>query len=400
MSSNKYYKLVYFILISVLFVSTLYSPLNYNADTAIWPTESWQTSKLRKQGMDPKLIGDIEYHVEDNEIRVISMLIVRNGYLVEENYFGVDKTNVFHPLYSVTKSITSTVMGIAIDKGYIEGIHLKVLDFFPNRTFENTDARKQNMTIYHLLTMSAGLEWDEWSTSYDSPYNDLTVLKVQLDWVKYVLDKPMAYEPGTTFTYNTGVSHLLSAIIQQATNRTTVDFATEFLFNPLGITNFKWDPDHQGITKGGINLFLTARDMAKIGYLMLNNGTWDDQQIVSEEWVQDATTKQAPSYSYSWDYGYQWWIGRSLTSEYYYANGWAGQRIFVVQDKNLVVTFTGFDTRDYGKSILDRFIIPAALDDNDQVRIFTLIFVPISSMIVISVAAVFSFRFYKKSKMN
>jgi CubicO group peptidase (beta-lactamase class C family) len=386
----------------ILITATLFTYLDHSRTAleaqTLWPTEGWETSSLRKQGMDSTLIDRGVKFVENNGIGLVSMLIVRNGYLVKEHYFGPNKEDVFHPLYSVTKSITATVMGIAIDKGFIEGVHLKVLDFFPERNFTYVDEDKLNMTIYHLLTMTSGLQWNEHSVSYSSPLNDLTIMKTKNDWVQYTLDKPMVSEPGTQFSYNTGVSHLLSAIIQVATNMTTQEFADEHLFSSLGITNYEWFSDPQGITKGGIDIFLTARDMLKIGYLYHHNGTWDGDLIISEEWIQEASKKQIYAAGYSSDYGYQWWIRRPTSIPVYFANGWAGQRIYVASKKNLIVAFTSYDSTGLVDSVYVNYILPAATEDYSNPWIWVSILVPTGSVIAIG-ALVTTVIFIRKKKL-
>ncbi len=180
-----------------------------------WPTNGWQTSSLEKQGMNTSYIDDLKEYIDERDLNIYSILIVRNGYLIEEEYFGKDASNVRAPVYSVTKSITSTLIGIAIDKGYLEGVDQKVLAFFPNRTFENMDQDKQNITIAHLLKMTSGLEWNEWYPSYFSNANDFRKMRdTSSDWIQYVLDKPIVAIPGTLSNYNGGSCHLLSAIIQ------------------------------------------------------------------------------------------------------------------------------------------------------------------------------------------
>ncbi len=166
---------------------------------------------------------------------------------------------------SATKSITGTLIGIAIDKGLIDSVDHKLLDFFPDRTFANVDTQKQSITLRHVLSMSSGLDW---------PHNGLNEylepgMEASKDWVQFVLDRPMAAAPGSVFVYNSGGSHLLSAVIQKATGMSALDFAQKHLFAPLGITNVTWATDPQGINFGAANLAMSPRDMAKLGYLYL-----------------------------------------------------------------------------------------------------------------------------------
>ncbi len=395
----RYVTMSIFLIVLFFSISILGLPVSYLEGPNYWPTDSWQTSSLKKQGMNPELISDLKDYVENHNIGLTSMLIVRNGYLVDETYYGSDRINIINPIYSCTKSITSTLIGIAIYEGYLEGIQQKILDFFPNRTFENMDEDKQNITIWHLLTMTSGLEWDEY-ISYFSPANDLTAVKTESDWIQYILDKPMVSSPGTEFNYNTGCSHLLSAIIQKATGISMEAFALNHLFNYLNITNYTWNTDSQGITRGGEALSLTARDMAKIGFLYLHNGTWEDQQVVPKEWIQEATNRLVTSSSLNYAYGYQWWICRTCSIKHFSAWGWAGQRIFVVPSKNLVVIFTSFDTlSDVRRFLLEQYIIPAASDDYGSSNTWMYYVIPISSVIVITGSAT-AFLMYRRRKKS
>ncbi|UCE12280.1 MAG: serine hydrolase [Candidatus Heimdallarchaeota archaeon] len=326
-------------------------------------------------------------------------MIVRNGYLIEEEYFGKDASNVIVPVYSVTKSITSTLIGIAIDKGYLEGVDQKVLDFFPNRTFENMDHDKQNITIAHLLTMTSGLEWNEWYVSYSDPSADFRIMRdTANDWVQYVLDKPMVTSPGTIFNYNSGSSHLLSAIIQEIYGDTMETFAMKFLFSALNITNYIWRKDPQGITQGDSFLSLTARDMAKIGYLYFHNGTWEDSQILSKEWINTATDRLVLStQSAPYSYGYLWWITNPSNSvRHFMARGWNGQQIYVIPEKDLIVVFTS-DEPSFGlilgKTLPEHFIIPSTEYTSAKKSNYT-------NMIILLTAIFVALKYKRREKKN
>ncbi len=323
-----------------------------------YPGVDWQTSPLEDQNLDPALIEDAILYVRDNKKLITSMLIVRNGYLVEEDYFDKSTRNATNPIYSVTKSVMATLIGLAIQEGFIKSVNEKVLSYFPDYDFENANGTKQEMTIYHLLTMTSGLDWDEWWVSYSNPLNDFNALLSSTDWVKYILDKPMTAGLGKTMNYNTGASHILSAILSRAYGDSTEAFARKYLFEPLGIDKFSWRTDPQNITRGGEGLFLRALDMAKIGYLYLNNGSWAGNQVINSDWIVNATSTHV-NFDISRSYGYQWWIDRNNEIKYYYAEGWAGQFIFIVPEKELIITFTSYDFTNPQKFILNRYIIPA-----------------------------------------
>lgn len=320
----------------------------------VWPTEGWPVSSPEEQGVDSRLLAEMLAVVEAEEIALDSVLITRNGYLVMEVYFPPYDAETVHRLYSVTKSVTSALVGIAIDRGFIAGVDERVLDFFPNRRIEQLSPEKEAMTLEDFLTMRAGLHWADADLS-------LTMdMASRSDWVQFVLNRRMVAPPGTEFVYNNGVSHTLMAIVQQAAGMDAGDLADEALFAPLGIDYYMWETDRQGIINGAWGLLMLPRDMAKFGYLYLNNGQWEDRQIVSAEWV--ATSTQAHvTFPDGTGYGYQWWVFPD--EGLYAAQGLEGQYIFVVPDRAMVVVFTArLQGSDAGlpHTLLGDYILPAA----------------------------------------
>jgi len=197
------------------------------------------------------------------------------------------------------------------------------MDFFPEYRVTNQDQRKGRITIEHLLTMTSGIDWPQYG-----PNNISDLMGKSGDWVKFILDRPMAAEPGSRFNYSNGDSHLLSAIIHRATGETALDFGWKYLFQPLGISDIRWDYDPRGITIGSATIYLTPRDMAKLGSLYLNDGKWEGKAQVPADWVRashrsHAKAKTAAGFA---DYGYNWWIYPALGL--YEAWGGAGQRIW------------------------------------------------------------------------
>jgi CubicO group peptidase (beta-lactamase class C family) len=298
--------------------------------TEYWPTKGWRTSTPEAQGMDSQKLAQMLAAIQQQHLNFHSVLVIRNGYIVSETYFPPYRQDTTHELYSCTKSFISTLIGIALDKGSIDRVDHHMVDFFPGRTFSNLDPQKEAMTLEDVLTMRSGLDWQEGDPAYAAMYRSP-------DWVKYVLDKPMAASPGSRFNYCSGCSHLLSAVLQQATGMNTRDFAGQYLFKPLGISNVKWETDSSGIPIGGWGLQLTPRDMAKLGYLYLRGGQWEGRQIVSSNWVDTATQKHTNTDS-DLGYGYQWWTYPSLAA--YTALGRYGQTIFVVPAEDLVIVTT------------------------------------------------------------
>jgi CubicO group peptidase (beta-lactamase class C family) len=319
--------------------------------------------------MDASLIDAMHKRIYDDEFWFDSVIVVKNGYIVYEDYpSGNYNENSSHILHSATKSVTSMLIGTAIKNGFIEGVDSSVLDYFPDKTFANMSDAKQTITLEHILTMTPGLEWDEWSLPYDDLRNDLIASLMSGDIVQYLLDKPMVADPGEKWTYNTGCSNLLPHIIQRATNVSGITYARDYLFSPLGISSFAWRVV-DGAPLGGHELFMRPRDMAKLGYLYLMNGTWDGQEIVTPDWVAESTKthvdldEKYPSWIND-GYGYQWWTMKY--DGWYYANGQDGQMICVLNDYNMVVVCTGYtkagpyNAKDGpGPMIIRNYLIPA-----------------------------------------
>ncbi|MFW9855019.1 MAG: serine hydrolase domain-containing protein [Candidatus Thorarchaeota archaeon] len=294
------------------------------------------------------------YELGNLQDAIRSLLIVRNGYLIHEHYFStLVNENTSRNIFSCTKSVISTLIGIAIEEGYIGSVNDPVLSYFPNHSIQYRDTWKESITIEDLLTMTSGFSWDE--SNYDDIENDYFQMISSPNAVQYVLDRPMNNIPGSSWNYNTGNSHLLSAILDNVTEIGTGEFAQTRLFYPLGIGNPDWTLDKQGIPYGGSNLILKPRDMAKFGYLFLHNGTWDGNQIVSKEWI-TAGTRGTEVASF---YGYQWWI--EPTRSGFSARGYKGQYILVLPDNDMVIVFTGDSDTLLGlyQTLIDQYIIPA-----------------------------------------
>jgi CubicO group peptidase (beta-lactamase class C family) len=321
------------------------------APEVFWPTQGWRTSTPEAQGMDGEKLEAVLEAARMPHLGLHSLLVIRHGSIVKEKYFSPYSENASHALHSCTKSFVSALMGIAIDKGYLADTARLVLGFFP-RSFALTDSRKRALTVDNLLTMSAGLGWVE----ADETYQSLDTLP-DGDWVKYILDLPMVAEPGGRFDYSSGSSHLLGAIIQQASGKNLYDFARESLFRPLGIADPRWERDPDGLPVGGWGLHLSPRDMAKLGYLYLHEGLWEGKQVVPAAWVRESTRPHIKATG-GWSYGYQWWVDPDVPL--FAALGRYGQSIFVVPRLDLVVVFTAqIDSNDPERELLKSYIIPA-----------------------------------------
>jgi len=337
------------VLVSTVFLS-LPSEVKAQRPIEIWPTQGWATSTPEEQGMNSSALEDVYDHVRDSRARHRSLLVVRHGYLIAEEYFVpiMYDVNDTHNLFSTTKSVVSSLIGIAIDQGFIDNTSQLLLDFFPDRTISNTSAWKEEITLEDVLQMRSGFQWYE---PFTSGYDDYNAMKDSDDWAQFVLDRPMAYEPGSTFYYNSGNSHLLATIINVTTGMTPLAFADQYLFGSIGITNRGWPTDPQGVNNGGQYLALRPRDMAKFGLLYLNNGTWDDQQVVSSDWVNISShgpstpegpwSDQCGTYGET-SYGYQWWLNDY--QGWYSARGFMGQLIYVIPEHDVVVVFSSDNT--------------------------------------------------------
>jgi CubicO group peptidase (beta-lactamase class C family) len=349
-----------------------------------WPTHGWRVSTPVEQGLAPAPILRMLQWLRSHNKNVQSLLVVRNGYLVLEAYFPPYRADVRHDLYSATKSVTATLVGIALQQGSLKSVTQRVMaDFYPERQVSSPDPRRAAITLEHLLEMSSGTAWDETGVSYASRRNPIARLHRSQDWVQFILDQPMSAEPGTRFQYNSGSSHLLSAILQQQTGRPAADFARETLFEPLGFADTYWPADPNGITLGSSGLQLVPRDLAKLGYLYLQDGIWEGERLLPPGWVEAVTRQHQAAVSPEqprirlqnflnrvlrpetpkipgMNYSYHWWLP---SFGGYAARGWSGQALFVLPQLDLVVVFNsglgGADNFLPDQLIVD-FILPAA----------------------------------------
>ncbi len=317
---------------------------------------NWDIPELKELGINSTMLNkmDEELEYEYSPYRNInSVVVIKDGQLIFENYYNGYDQNTLFEVKSVTKTITSALTGIAIDKGYIEGVNEKVVDYFPEY-FSGDEGQKFNeVTIKHLLTMSEGIEWDN---SEEGRKEFFTNPK------KYLLGLEFVEEPGKVFSYNETSPNILSRIITKTTDMKASEFADKYLFGPLGIEDRFWY-DHQGYTVGGSTLQLRTRDMAKIGYLYLNNGKWNGEQIISEKWINESTQAHINPRGRR-EYGYYIWIDRVITGDdVYFAAGYGGQYIFVVEEYDLVIAINSRVDKDrwIHREIIDKYIIPALL---------------------------------------
>lgn len=343
-----------------------------------WPTTEWQSVNPAILRMNVEKLSELEPIIKSEYSNISGIVVVRNGYIAYERYFNGYISNDTHHVASVTKSIISSLIGIAIDAGYIKNVNQKVLDFFPEYISDDTDIQKREITIRHLLTMTAPYPFDDWQEPLDK-------MCMQPDWIKYTLD--MLGRKGSIgdFKYSTAGAHLLSAIITRSTGKSAHEFANEYLFEPIGIKeipdykmeafgfedlfgkNVKgWVKDPNGNSTGGWGLTLTPRDMARFGFLYLNHGIWNNRQIISGAWIDESTSQNSKTLINGSiaKYGYLWWLREEEGVFSYLALGDGGNVICCIPEKDLVVAIASefmFNPHDRW-TLIKEHIIPTIID--------------------------------------
>jgi hypothetical protein len=341
-----------------------------------WPTDGWAVSAPEEQGLRAAPLAELASAIEAGTYGYIDhMVVVRNGYLVvsvrydndyrtisrgfegalgcgegtcrddtelhEFNYYHPDWHPYYqgrdvHSLQSVTKSVTSALIGIAIERGAIENTDVPLLSFFDNYDLSNVDERLRRATLDDLLTMRSGIEWHEADRPLDET-NTTMQLEYAEDWIQFTLDQPMDAAPGEKWVYNSGGSHLMSGVIKNATGQFVSEYAEEHLFGPLGIDDYHWKTTPKGFpdTEGG--LYLQAEQLAKIGYLYLHDGVWDGQRILPEGWAETSTARLVDRVNQAgFGYGYQWWRIDTDGHDVWAGLGFGGQYLVVIPEYQLI----------------------------------------------------------------
>jgi CubicO group peptidase (beta-lactamase class C family) len=360
------------------------------------PTKTWPESTPRAEGLDPAPLEAFDRDLASGKYGYVdSMLVIRRGKVVYEKTYdhAADYARLFsgkgapgvynyydpgwHPYYkgtklhtmqSVSKSVTSALIGIAIGRGEIPGVGVKVMPYFAAFAIP-PDPRRDRMTLRDVLTMTTGIRWDEGSTEYTDPRNNCAVMEGKDDWVRYVLEQPMAEDPGRTFVYDSGATMLLSYLLTKTTGKPADDYAREHLFGPLGI-EFYWKRTPKGLVDAEGGLYLTPRDFAKLGLLYMKDGVWNGRRILPEGWAKTSTQPLVVTNEKPFRYGYQWWVLPSAAGERragggaersegrppekpdaFVAWGYGGQILLVVPKLELIAVFTGWNI--YDKPELD-----------------------------------------------
>jgi CubicO group peptidase (beta-lactamase class C family) len=376
-----------FVLVSAIFCTRglAAQPVPPKCESLQWPKQDWAKADATSMGIDAGALEALDADLKVGKYGYVDeMLVIRCGKVVTQARYKHDYQRIYggqakvkgpltptlngaynyfdpswHPFYrgsdlhtlqSVTKTVASMVIGVAVTRKEFPSIDTPVLEFFDSKKVKNVDPRKRRMTIRHLLSMTSGLEWDE-DVPYDDPKNNAVVMESLGDWIQYVINQPMAAEPGTRFNYNSGATQLLSHIFKKATGRDMQDYARQHLFTPLGIVNFYWKRAPKGLTDVEGGLYLRAEDLAKLGYLFLREGRWNEHQIVAAEWVTLSTTPR-PTIWDGMQYGLKWWLPQAGTSVWA-GHGFGGQRLVVLPALNLVVVFMAWNIPEAPRGAID-----------------------------------------------
>lgn len=334
----------------------------------------WEVAVPRSVKVNPDLLDDLRVAAQSGTFQNLhSILIVRRGKLVFEEYLNGFDSYTLQYTASVSKSAGSILLGIAMDQGLVPGLaegalDVPLADLLPEYSdlFESAPA-KRNILLRHALSMSGGLAWDETTYPYSDSRNDWIRASQGDDPVGFALSRPVIADAGVTFAYHGVYSILPSYLIERETGASAEDFAAEHLFGPLGITEWEWETIASGLTDTDGGLHLRPRDMAKLGQLYLDRGVWDDKRIVSEAWVAESSRRQIAN-AESPDYCLLWWCGDfhygDRTAWTFFASGHGGQKIFVFPEHEMVVVVTQqvfgnpFDELN-NMAILSRYVLPA-----------------------------------------
>ena len=346
--------------------------LGADADS-YWPADSWRTASPAQVGVNERAISSLVAQLQSGSLGAEhGLVIVRKGYVIADEYFAGWAADSIHTEQSVTKSVTSLVTGIAIARGDLQSVNQPLVELFDRYApIANLDDRKLALTVRDVLTMRTGMDWNEDSYT-GSPLEQLNQL--QTDWLRFVIDWPMREQPGTRWQYNSGGVIALGGAIGLAAGINTADYARTYLLRPIGITGDKWIrgfPDLLPHAGGG--LYMTTRDLARVGYLVLRRGRWNGVQIVPDAWITESTQPLVtPTYRLGGrtsSYGYLWWLytldggqpDANTTDLVIAAAGARGQWLFVVPKHDLVVAINAGITNgpDPALDMLFGTILPA-----------------------------------------
>ena len=307
--------------------------------------DNWNVSTPVEQGLDPMLVGELYHNAADLET-LYGLLVIKKGYLIAEKYLNEGTVDRKNQQQSATKSYTSALVGIALDQGCLSSIDQKMMEFFPEYADQITDPRKKQITIRDMLQMRTGYPFEETDPA-------LWEALLSADYLALIEGFPLTHDPGTEFQYSNLTSHWLGVIVARACNTDIKSFAEEYLFSPLEAElGDAWIKNWDGYYIGLAGMHVTARDMAKFGYLYLNDGQYRGNQVLSPDWVRDSLQRYSEGvnisgwfpgitsrYGYFRDlgYGYQWWSGKAGDRYFNYASGHGGQLIVLLDDLDMIL---------------------------------------------------------------
>ena len=345
------------------------------------PSYDWKRISPAEAGFLPDVGEKLDDAVSTNELANLhAVVVVRGGKLVLDRYYeGTDEhrgqalgivkfgPEVKHDLRSVTKSIVGLLYGIALADGKVADLDQPLVDQFPAYEDLAAEPKRQRMTVFHALSMTLGTEWDE-DLPYTDPRNSETAMDLAADRYRYVLERPFVAEPGSQWNYNGGATAVLAHLISRGTGQPLLDYARENLFEPLGIADVEWIAGSDGEPIAASGLRMRPRDLAKIGQLVLDRGTWGDSQLVPSEWLDQSFTPRVQA-GHDLEYGYHWWLGKLWANDQPWmgAFGNGGQRLFIVPSLELVVVITAgnYNKPDNWKlpvAVISKVVLPALRD--------------------------------------
>jgi len=335
---------------------------NYNYTIPAVFDDGLETATMESVGMDIKPINNMMNYLNSNSSHTIhNILIIKDNKLVFEEYFSgyklayssPDLNGEFmnytrttdHAMQSISKSITSVIFGIAVKNGYFPDLNKKIIDYFPEYA-DILTGEKANVTIHHLLTMTCGIAWDESTYPIGDSRNDITQLFASDDPIRFILSRPLISTPGTRFQYSSGATNVIGAIIEKATGVRFLNYANQFLFDPLNSEGGSWTGYRNGQTHASGGLSFKARELCKIGMLFLNNGQWNGNQVISSDWINLSQTTHVTSTANFFPnsgYGYYWWLTNftvnGVSHKCFFAAGWGDQYMFIIPTLDMIVEF-------------------------------------------------------------
>jgi CubicO group peptidase (beta-lactamase class C family) len=312
---------------------------------AVDEANGWSLVDPADAGVDEGALARAHGRIPAEFPNVRSMLVARNGRIVFERYYGGATAGEVFDVYSVTKSVVSALVGIALADGKLESVDQRLAEVFPDYA-KGGDPRLSRLTLADLLTMRAGMAADP--------------IQAPSNWTRTLMTRPFEHEPGKVFVYDGGSSHLLSAVLTKVTGKQASALARERIFRPLGIREgWRWPDDGQGLSVGSDGLAMRARDLAKLGQLYLQEGRWNGTQVVPASWVRRSTLMHTSVGAPGQGYGYQWWVQKGPRGKAYAALGYGGQAIVVLPALDLVIVVTTVPMGDTDVRAIVRMILPA-----------------------------------------